>query len=128
MEFGIRNMLQYEENLKMYSLSEAAKLMGIGRDNLRALISQGLIGYILLGKSKRIPHQEIVRFQTENTIRKIEPININKNNSGFIQRNKSKIDQEKSSFESKELLDNILRSDNHGNNKRERRDMAHPVV
>jgi len=128
MEFGIRYMLQNEDQLKLYSINEAAKLMGIGRDNLRALISQGLIGYILLGKSKRIPHQELVRFQMENTIRKLEPININKNNSEFIQRNKSKNDQEKSNFESKELLDNILRSNNHGNNKRERRNMAHPVV
>lgn len=128
MEFGIRYMLQNEDKLKMYSINEAAKLMGIGRDNLRALISQGLIGYILLGKSKRIPHHELVRFQMENTIRKLEPMNINKNNSEFIQRNKSKNDQEKSNFESKELLDNILRSNNHGNNKRERRNMAHPVV
>ena len=127
MEFGIRYMLQNEDQLKMYSLNEAAKLMGIGRDNLRALISQGLIGYILLGKSKRIPHQELVRYQMENTIRKVEPININ-NHSEFIHSNKSKIDQEKSSFESKELLDNILRSNNHGNNKRERRNMAHPMV
>lgn len=128
MEFGIRYMLQNEDQLKMYSINEAAKLMGIGRDNLRALISQGLIGYILLGKSKRIPYQELVRYQMENTIREVEPININKNNSEFIQRNKSKNDQENSNFESKELLDNILRSNNHGNNKRERRSMAHPVV
>lgn len=121
-------MLQKEEQLKMYSLNEAAKVMGIGRDNLRSLISQGLIGYILLGKSKRIPHQELVRFQKENTIRKVEPISSSKNNFEFIKETKSKIDQRKSNFKSKELLDNILRSNKNGNDKRERRNMAHSVV
>ena len=121
-------MLKKDEQLKMYSLNEAAKVMGIGRDNLRVLICQGLVGYVLLGKSKRIPHQELVRFQLENTIRKVEPMTISKTNSKLIKENKSKIEQEKSNFESKELLDKILRSNNNGNNKKKRRSMAHPVV
>ena len=54
--------------LKLYSLSEAAKKMCIGRDSLRSLILSGKIGYIIVGESKKISHQEILRFQKDNTI------------------------------------------------------------
>jgi excisionase family DNA binding protein len=122
-------MLQTEDQLKLYSLSVAASLMGIGRDSLRKLIYQGKIGYISIGKSKRIPHQELVRFQTDNTLRKIEPTTTNtENNSHFIKQINSKVHTGKSNFNSRELMDKILRSDNNGNNKRKRRSMAHPVV
>ena len=61
-----------QNQLKLYSLSEAATAMGIGRDTLRSLLSEGRIGYILVGNSKRIAHQELIRFQSENTIREVE--------------------------------------------------------
>lgn len=61
------------DQLKLYSLSQAAKTMSIGRDSLRALIAEGKIGYIMIGESKKIPHHELVRFQNENTIHKMEP-------------------------------------------------------
>jgi excisionase family DNA binding protein len=122
-------MLQTEDQLKLYSLSVAASLMGIGRDSLRKLISQGKIGYISIGKSKRIPHRELIRFQTDNTLRKIEPTTTNtESNSHFIKQINSKVHTRKSNFNSKELMDKILRSDNNGNNKRKRRSLAHPVV
>ena len=122
-------MSQEKEQLKLYSLSEAATAMGIGRDSLRTLISEGRIGYISVGKSKRIPHQELVRFQIDNTLRKIEPTTTNtKNNTDIIKKINSKVSTGKPNFNSKGLLDNILRSDNNGNNKRKRRNMAHPVV
>lgn len=121
-------MLQDKEQLKLYSLNEAAKAMRIGRDNLRFLIAQGQIGYILLGKTKRIPHQELVRFQTENIIRKIEPISRGKRKFEFIKEKRLKVHDGKVNFKSKELLEKIIRSDNNGNDKRERKHLAHPVV
>jgi hypothetical protein len=59
-----------EENneLKLYSLSAAAKKMCISRETLRSLLTYGKIGYIPIGKSKKLSHQEILRFQKENTI------------------------------------------------------------
>ena len=122
-------MSQEKEQLKLYSLSEAATAMGIGRDSLRTLISAGRIGYISIGKSKRIPHQELVRFQTDNTLRKIKPTTTNTgNNSDIIKQINSKVSTGKPNFNSKELLDKILRSNNNGNNKRKKRSMAHSVV
>jgi len=122
-------MLQNEDQLKLYSLSDAASLMKIGRDSLRTLISQGKIGYIFVGKSKRIPHQELVRFQTDNTLRKIEPTTTNTgNNSDILKQINSKIGEGKPNFNSKELLDKILRRDINGNNKKKKRSMAHSVV
>ena len=116
-------------NLKLYSLSEAAEALCIGRDALRSLVAAGKIGYILVGNSKRIPHQELVRFQTDNTVRKIEPTTTNTgNNTDIINKINSKVSTGKPNFNSKELLEKILRSDNNGNNKRERGNMAHPVV
>ena len=44
-------MSQEMNQLKLYSLSEAATAMGIGRDTLRRLLTEGRIGYILVGKS-----------------------------------------------------------------------------
>ena len=61
------------DQLKLYSLSQAAKAMSIGRDSLRALIADGKIGYITVGNSKKISYQELLRFQRENTIHKVEP-------------------------------------------------------
>ncbi len=122
-------MSDKEEQLKLYSLSEAASAMGIGRDSLRELISQGKIGYIVVGKSKRISYQELIRFQLDNTIRKMMPTEINKNfKPDMIKQNKLKDCSKRRRFESKELLDEILRSKNNGNNKRKRRNMARPVV
>jgi excisionase family DNA binding protein len=122
-------MSDKEEQLKLYSLSEAASAMGIGRDSLRELISQGKIGYIVVGKSKRISYQELIRFQLDNTIRKMMPTEINKNfKPDMIKQNKLNDCSKRRRFESKELLDEILRSKNNGNNKRKRRNMARPVV
>ena len=58
--------------LKLYSLSEAAKSLCIGRDTLKGFVADGKIGYIIVGKSKRITYMELIRFLTESTVRKTE--------------------------------------------------------
>ena len=122
-------MSQEKEQLKLYSLSEAATAMGIGRDSLRTLISVGRIGYISIGNSKRIPHQELVRFQSENTVRDIEPVKNKLVSDQDLQKMfKTKDHKAKPTFDSKQLLKKIIRNDNNGHNKKKRGDLAHSVV
>jgi excisionase family DNA binding protein len=61
-----------KSELKLYSIHAAARVLCIGRDTLCRLISEGKVGYIEIGKRKKIPHQELVRFQTESLIKKVE--------------------------------------------------------
>ena len=62
-------MEENNNNLKLYSLSEAAKLLGIGRDTLKSLIAKGKIGYIESFKHKKISHLELERFIKESTMK-----------------------------------------------------------
>ena len=115
--------------LKLYSLSEAASLMGIGRDTLRSLLAEGRLGYILLGRSKRISHQELIRFQSENTVRDIEPVKSKLVSDQDLQKMfKSKDHKTKPTFDSKQLLKKIIRNDNNGYNKKKREELAHSMV
>ena len=113
-----------EENnveIKLYSISAAAKSMCISRDALRNLINVGKIGYIQIIKNKKIPHQELVRFQKENTIiSKSEhsnkaPLNTTEINNFF---NTSK--RSCKSLSGETLLQNIIRKDENGNSKTKR--------
>lgn len=67
-------MKHANENLKLYSISSAAKLMGICRDSVRAFLAKGDLGYISIGKRKKIAQNELVRFQKEGTIREAETV------------------------------------------------------
>jgi excisionase family DNA binding protein len=42
--------------LKLYSVAQAATLLGIGRDTLHKLIAHGKIGVIKISKQKKISH------------------------------------------------------------------------
>jgi excisionase family DNA binding protein len=55
-------------NLHLYSLAQAAKLLGIGRDTLQRLIDAGKIGIIQTLKRKKIAHSELERFIKESTV------------------------------------------------------------
>lgn len=55
------------EEVKLYTKTEAAKLLGIGKNNLNELINSGRIGIISLGKRIVIPFSEIVKFVEDNT-------------------------------------------------------------
>ncbi|MDR3593428.1 helix-turn-helix domain-containing protein [Clostridium sp.] len=100
--------------LKLYSLSEAAKVMGIGRDSLRNLIADGKIGTILVGNNKKISHQELIRFQLECTERKLE-IRAKSYSEQDIEQTlyrKNKIRVK--SIGGEEILNRILREDQNG--------------
>jgi excisionase family DNA binding protein len=122
-------MLKMENQLKLYSLSEAADVMGIGRDTLRSLISEGKIGYILVGRSKRIAHQELICFQSEFTIRETEPVKSKLISDPDLDKVfRSRNQKIKPTFDSKQLLKKIIRNDNNGHSKKKRQVLAHPVV
>ncbi|MBL1215421.1 MAG: helix-turn-helix domain-containing protein [Ignavibacteriae bacterium] len=60
-----------EENneLKLYSISAAAKELTIRKVALINLIETGKIGVIELGKRRKVPHLELIQFIKSNTIK-----------------------------------------------------------
>ena len=79
-------------NLYLYSIAQAAKLLHIGRDTLHKLIAQGKIGVIKISKQKKISHSELERYITENSVREITYSEINitdKNVQQFINKTKT---------------------------------------
>lgn len=59
-------------NLRLYSVVQAAKMLGIGRDTLNSLIAQGKIGVIKILKRNKISYNELDNFMQENTVREIK--------------------------------------------------------
>ncbi|MCB0743214.1 MAG: helix-turn-helix domain-containing protein [Ignavibacteriae bacterium] len=113
-----------EENnveIKLYSISAAAKSMCISRDALRNLINDGKIGYIQILKNKKIPHQEFVRFQKENTIvsksmHTTKALLTTTEINNFFNTSKGSC----KSLKGETLLQNIIRKDENGNSKTKR--------
>jgi excisionase family DNA binding protein len=56
-------MEKYE--LKLFSIAKTASLLQIGKDTLKNLIDEGKIGVIPVGKRRKIPYMEIIRFQKD---------------------------------------------------------------
>ena len=95
--------------LKMYSISQAAKQMQLSRDTIKGLISAGKLGYIEIGRSKKIPHGEILRFQRECIIR-----NDDRNLRTSKEENKigkGKRVQKKGSIGGCEILEELLKKE-----------------
>lgn len=55
----------------MYSITEAAREMHLGKDTLYRLIADGSIGTIKVGRREKIPASEIEKFQSENIRRQV---------------------------------------------------------
>ena len=115
--------------LKLYSLTEAAAVMDIGRDTLRSLLADGKIGFILVGRSKKIPYQELIRFQTESLVRQKQtqtnPTLSNAEINNLITRS---VRRPKSNIDSKQILKDIIRNVNNGNSKKKRKDSTRSMV
>lgn len=90
--------------------------MGIRRETVTTLMDEGEIGYIEIKKRKIISHRELVRFQTEKTVRRkeveAEKVITSSEVLDFFQKPKKR---EIDSFNSKEFLENIIRNNNNGN-------------
>lgn len=59
------------DSLELYSLTEAAKRLGVSRTKLYDLVASGQLAYRRLGKdgARRIPHAELVRFINAGMVR-----------------------------------------------------------
>ena len=57
----------------MYSVAQAAKMLGVGRDTFNSLIAQGKIGTIKILKRNKISDAELKRFISENTKHETKP-------------------------------------------------------
>jgi excisionase family DNA binding protein len=64
--------MEATNQLKLYSISAAAKVLALGKDTLYRLVADGKVGFIEIGKRKKIPFNELVRFQHDNIKRKSE--------------------------------------------------------
>jgi excisionase family DNA binding protein len=47
--------------LKLYSISAAAKALGLGKDTVYGFVANRKIEFIKIGKRKKITYQELVR-------------------------------------------------------------------
>jgi hypothetical protein len=57
--------------LKLYSKSEAMKLLSLGKESFNRLISEGYIGVIKINGRDKVPHSELIKFIEENTVKKM---------------------------------------------------------
>jgi excisionase family DNA binding protein len=69
-KWEIGSPFQIKDLLRLYSITEAVKILHIGKNALYELIAEGKIGYIAVGKRKKITYQELLRYEGENTVRK----------------------------------------------------------
>ena len=107
--------------LKLYSQSEAAKILCIGRDTLKDFMADGKIGYIIVGKSRRITYMELIRFLSESTIRKTEVREPKYNSDQEVQNYLHKTNNKSiSSLGGKEIFNKLLRKELNGNSNPKR--------
>jgi excisionase family DNA binding protein len=55
--------MEANNQLQLYSINAAAKVLHLGKGTVYRLVADGRIGFIEIGKRKKIPYQELVRFQ-----------------------------------------------------------------
>jgi excisionase family DNA binding protein len=96
-------------HLKLYSINAAARVLCLGKDAVYKLVADGIIGFIEIGKRKKIPYQELVRFQSE-SVKKLPQNNgdqlMTKNEiNKFFNLNRTK----KVSLNGKDILQSIMR-------------------
>jgi excisionase family DNA binding protein len=62
-------MKEITNELQLLSISMAAKKLEVGKESLYKLINGGTIGVIQIGRRRKIPLCELIRFQKENLLR-----------------------------------------------------------
>ncbi len=108
--------MEKSDHLELLSITAAARKLAVGKDTLYNLITAGRIGYIEIGKRKKITHAELIRFQNESITKHThlsakEPITAKDIDKIFQlnQRSNTK------TLNGKEFLSTIMRKNN-GNN------------
>lgn len=52
---------------KLFSITEVARLLGVGKDTVYTLLRAGQLGFIEIGKRKKVPMMAINNYITQNT-------------------------------------------------------------
>lgn len=112
--------------LKLFSLSEAAKVLNIGRDTLKKLIAAGDMGFIKVGKTRKIPYKEVLRFLNENIIR--ENTGRNKALTGAEIMNFFNTSNKTKSLKGSIILEKIIREKLNGNSNKKGGNPPHSMV
>ena len=77
-ELATNNGIQINEsNLKLLSINEARKTMGIRYETMKKLIEDGRIGYTEINGKKKISMLSLLRFIENNTIYKNQKLDSN---------------------------------------------------
>ena len=100
------------QDLRLFSKSQTAKLLGIGKEKLGKLLSTGRIGFIQIDDRIHIPYSEILNFIQNNTVKLTE-----ESGNQIIRRPSSKQNPEKSSnieFDSISLFNQLLEKNTNG--------------
>ncbi len=95
-------------NLKLYSISAAAKELSIRKETLLNLINDGKIGIVKFGKRNKISNLELVKFIKNNTVIVKSKTNPNINNIDSIIK-KHKYTHEQTASERIDIIFNNLK-------------------
>lgn len=107
--------------LKLYSLSQAAKAMCIGRDTLKDFMADGKIGYIIVGKSRKITYMELIRFLHENVVRKTKVKESKSSSDQDIEKYfHKKTNTTETSLGGDDIFNKLLRKETNGNSTTKR--------
>lgn len=79
---------------RLLSISEAAKILKVGRNTVLRLINQGRLGTIQIGQRDKVSYAELERFLVENTVRQ-----------SFLQRRFTSFEDNNHHFEDKSKKD-----------------------
>jgi len=101
--------MEATNQLKLYSISAAAKVLSLWKDTLYRLVADGKIGFIEIGKRKKIPYNELVRFQTESIQRVPAPNRERTMSNNEIEKFFNVNRAGKSSLNGKEILSAIMK-------------------
>lgn len=100
-----------ESAYKLHSVTQVARILGIGKDNVYKLLESNQLGYIELGKRKKIPAQEIQNFIQKNTKygteMKAHVSAVSLDVDKFLNNNKGKKNK---SLEGGKILEKIMRN------------------
>ncbi|MGA7720525.1 MAG: helix-turn-helix domain-containing protein [Ignavibacteriaceae bacterium] len=100
------------QDLRLFSKSQTAKLLGIGKEKLGKLLVSGRLGFIQIDDRIYIPYSEILNFIKENTVKLTE-----ESAKQIIRRPFSKMNSETSTnaqFDSISLFNKLLERNTNG--------------
>lgn len=95
---------------RLFSISEVARMLGVGKDTIYNLLQTGQLGFIVIGKRKKIPVIEVKNFITKHTRYQTTVVNSNGFDDAFVKRNIPTLNNKVTkSIDAKKILEQIRR-------------------